>query len=76
MRMPCFDAGQFADAHLRAVHFDKDVFDEGRRSLAGAHTGELVFHDLLGLDHLLFRFEQNIVHGHSAETLPNPPPDV
>ena len=44
-------------AHLRAVDFHQNVFCEGRRGFAGAHAGKFIDHDLLGLDHLVFRFQ-------------------
>jgi ribonuclease-3 len=58
--------GEFAQAHLRPVHLNQNVFDQRCGRLARAHSGEFVNHDLLGLDHLLFRFQKNVIDGHSC----------
>jgi hypothetical protein len=58
------DAGQLANAHVRSIHFHHDVLDERGRGFAGAHAVELVLHHFLGLHHLLFRFEQNVIEVH------------
>ena len=59
------DAGQFAQAHVRAIHFHHDILDQRRRSFACAHAGKLVLHHLFRLDHLVLRLQQNIVNWHS-----------
>ena len=51
------DAGQLANAHLRAIDFHHDVLDQRGRGLAGADAGKLVHDHLLGLAHLVFRLE-------------------
>src|SRR5439155_20763870 len=47
------DAGQFADAHLRAVNIHYDVLDQAWRGLARAHAGELILHHVLGFLHFI-----------------------
>ena len=45
----------------QAALIDQNVLNERRRRLAGANPGELVHHDLFGLDHLVFRLQKKIV---------------
>jgi len=58
------DAGQLANPHLRTVNLHHDVLDQAGRGLAGPHAGKLVLHDVFGLLHLVFGFEQNVVCWH------------
>lgn len=60
------DAGQLADAHLRAIGVHHHVLDQRGGGFAGAHAGELVQHHLLGLVHLVFRFQENVVECHTG----------
>ena len=59
------DGGHFLQAHVGAVGLDHEVGDEIGRGLAGADAGELGLDHLRAFDHFFFRFEENIIKGHS-----------